>query len=120
MAKLPINTYVSLLSAGYTPEEIREYSENPNIISNPAPDPAPAEAEKPNIISNPAPDPAPAEAEKPNNPQNESEQLLTEMRSLLAMMRNNNINNITMPTETAPDPAQVAACILAPQNKKEG
>lgn len=120
MGKLPINTYVSLLSAGYTPDEIREYSENTNIISNPAPDPAPAEAEKPNIISNPAPDPAPAETEKPNIPQNENEQILSEMRSLLAMMRNNNINNITMPTETAPDPAQVAACILAPQNKKKG
>lgn len=120
MAKLPINTYVSLLSAGYTPDEIREYSENTNIISNPVHDPAPAEAEKSNIISNPGTDPAPAEPEKPNNPQNESEQLLSEMRSLLAMMRNNNINNITMPTETAPDPAQVAACILAPQNKKEG
>lgn len=116
MARLPIDLYVNLLREGYTPEEIRNYSngtpEPPNIISQPTPDPAPTEPETPNIILQPTPDPAPTE---PENTNNDSAALVTEMRQLVAMMRNANIRDVTMPSESAPDAAQVMATILSPQ-----
>ena len=57
---------------------------------------------------------APAPAPEPA-PENESAALMRDMRELLALMRNNNIRNTTMPTETPTDAAQIMASILAPQ-----
>lgn len=102
MAKLTVSQYCTMLEHGYTAEELDNYNrefDNPD----PAPDPAPEPA--------PAPDPAPEPA-----PENESAALMRDMRELLALMRNSNIRNTTMPTETPTDAAQIMASILAPQN----
>ena len=118
MARLPIDLYVNLLREGYTPEEIRNYSNGAGETPN---NPIPAAPEAPN---NPAPaapeapnNPAPAAPETPNN---DGAALLAEMRQLVAMMRTANIRDVNMPTETAPDAAQVMATILAPRANNEG
>lgn len=102
MARLTVSQYCTMLEHGYTAEELDNYNrefDNPN----PAPEPEPA----------PAPDPTP---EHTPEPENESAALMRDMRELLALMRNSNIRNTTMPTETPTDAAQIMASILAPQN----
>lgn len=130
MAHLTVSQYLAMLEAGYSAEELDRYNreqsspEKPNIISNPAQDPAPAAPENPNIISNNAPDPAAAAPENPNNPasatrenpNDEARNLIAEMHELVALMRNANLRNINMPTDPPPDAAKIAASILAPRN----
>ena len=132
MAHLTVSQYITMLEAGYTAEELDRYnreqstSENPNIISNPAQDRAAAAPENPNIISNPAQDRAAAAPENPNisnpaqaataTPNEEARQLVAEMHELVSLMRNANLRNINMPTDPPPDPARIAASILAPRN----
>lgn len=131
MAHLTVSQYITMLEAGYSAEELDRYnreqstSANPNIISNSAQDQA--APENPNIISNPAQDRATPAPEKPNiitnpaqttaeNPNEEARQLVAEMHELVALMRNANLRNINMPTDQPPDPARIAASILAPRN----
>ena len=123
MARLPIDLYVNLLREGYTPDEIRNYSNGAGETPN-NPTPAPETPNNPAAPENPN-NPAPSAPETPNNPapetpNNENAALLAEMRQLVAMMRNANIRDINMPTDTAPDAAQVMATILAPRANNEG
>lgn len=106
MPRLTIEQYMQLSAAGYSAEEIAVYNTEPNVISQPGADQAPAQPENTNIS-------APASAENTDEP-SEAQALVNEMRQLVAIMRNANIRSITMPTETPPDAAQIAASILAP------
>lgn len=120
MPKLSIDNYISLLRAGYSAEELNAYNAGGEIPAEPAapkivnPEPA-----APKIVN---PEPAapkivnmePAAQAEPVNSNNESQALVNEMRQLVALMRNVNIRDVTIPTETPPDAAQIAATILAP------
>lgn len=113
MPKLSIENYINLLQAGYSAEELNAYNAGGDIPAAPAAEPAapPAAPE----ITNPEPAaPEPAAPAAPDNSNNEAQALVNEMRQLVALMRNVNIRDVTIPTETPPDAAQVAASILAP------
>lgn len=108
MPKLSIDQYINLMQAGYSAEELNAYNAGGEIpaapeIANPAPAAPPAAPE----IANPEP-------AAPENSPNEAQALVNEMRQLVALMRNANIRDINIPTETPPDAAQIAASILAP------
>ena len=100
MPKLSIDNYISLMKAGYSAEELNAYNAGGEIPAAPA---------APEIV-NPEPA-APAAADNSNN---EAQALVNEMRQLVALMRNVNIRDVTIPTKTPPDAAQIAASILAP------
>lgn len=100
MARLTVAQYCAMLEHGYTAEELDVYNrEFDTPEPTPAPEPIPA----------PVPEPEPT-------PENENVALMRDMRELLALMRNSNIRNTTMPTESPTDAAQIMASILAPQN----
>ena len=104
MPKLSIDNYINLLKAGYSAEELNAYNAGGEIPEAPAaPEIENPEPAAPNIV-NPEPD----------NSNNEAQALVNEMRQLVALMRNVNIRDVTIPTETPPDAAQIAASILAP------
>lgn len=113
MPKLSIDQYINLMQAGYSAEELNAYNAGGEIPATPAApeitNPAPAAPE----IAYPEPA-APAAPAAPENSPNEAQALVNEMRQLVALMRNANIRDINIPTETPPDAAQVAASILAP------
>lgn len=110
MPKLSIDNYITLLRAGYSAEELNAYNAGGEIPAEPAaPEIVNPEPAAPKIVNmEPA---APAE---PDNSNNEAQALVNEMRQLVALMRNVNIRDVTIPTETPPDAAQIAATILAP------
>lgn len=102
MARLTVSQYCTMLEHGYSAEELDSYNreyDSPSVPPEPVPAPEPV----------PVSEPVPA-------PENESAALMRDMRELLALMRNSNIRNTTMPTETPTDAAQIMASILAPQN----
>ena len=107
MPKLSIDNYINLLNAGYSEEELNAYNAGAALPAAPEiTNPEPAAPE----IANPEP----AAHAAPDNSPNEAQALVNEMRQLVALMRNANIRDINIPTETPPDAAQIAASILAP------
>lgn len=108
--KISIADYIELRKAGYTAEEINEYSEN--IGTDPAPTPAPAPDPKP-ADPTPAPNPEQKPADPVDNSENETQQMLREM---LGMMRKGAFNRDFNPTPET-DTAEIMASILSPTPK---
>lgn len=111
MPKLSIDQYINLMQAGYSAEELNAYNAGGEIPATPA---APETANPAPAAPPAAPETANPEPAAPENSPNEAQALVNEMRQLVALMRNANIRDINIPTETPPDAAQVAASILAP------
>ena len=109
--KLPIKDYLSLIKAGYTPDEINAFEEDrePTVEAQPEPAEEVAETVKP--------EPAEAPKAEPSNSFDISP-LLAEIKLLRSDLQKSNIMNdqaIIKPAETA---EQILASVITPSNRK--